>query len=183
MSPSPVRVAMRSRVPFGDNVNGAFSSRGTEGSNPPSSSGESLANLTFGADPIGAPVRCRSKDPPLLSGSLAIAWSAGDTANDRYPEQHGIAHPKRTVCGGEFGEPDSAAKRTQPNGSTLLKMTKPTLREELWRYPRLRLRRAPIAGAQARGSSDEGSAGAIRDLLSFFGYSALYPARWRERRR
>jgi hypothetical protein len=143
----------------------------------------SQPNLTFGADPIGAPVRCRSKDPPLLSGSLAIAWSAGDTANDRYPEQHGIAHPKRTVCGGEFGEPDSAAKRTQPNGSTLLKMTKPTLREELWRYPRLRLRRAPIAGAQARGSSDEGSAGAIRDLLSFFGYSALYPARWRERRR
>ena len=65
----------------------------------------SQPNLTFGADPIGAPVRCRSKDPPLLSGSLAIAWSAGDTANDRYPEQHGIAHPKRTVCGGEFGEP------------------------------------------------------------------------------
>jgi len=41
--------------------------------------------------------------------------------------------------GGEFGEPDSAAKRTQPNVSILLKMTKPTLREELWRYPRLRL--------------------------------------------
>jgi hypothetical protein len=99
--------------------------------------------------------------------------------------EHGIAHPKparsavaiiRQVAG-------SAAKRTQPNGSILLKMTQADIAGGAWRYPRLPLRRASMAGAQARCTSDEGSAWAIRDLLSFLGYSAVYPARWRERRR